>query len=95
MNFSTSDSADSPLIFFDNFLYAPSPTNQFNSTDSDVSVLIESSDPAITYSGNFVIESDTDSARLTNAENAFITVPFFGRSIYIPPISKSITPESD
>lgn len=79
MNFSTPQSVGSPQIFFDYFLYAPSPANKFNSTDSDVSILVESSDPAITYSGSFVIESDTDSTRLSNSKSASITVPFFGR----------------
>lgn len=63
-------------IFFDYILYAPSPNSQPDLTD--VSVRIEADDTSISYSGGFVIESDTGSAQLTNAGNAFIKVSFIG-----------------
>lgn len=66
-------------IFFDYILYAPSPNSPPDLTDA--SVRIEADDPSITYSGGFVIESDTGSAQLTNAGNAFIKVSFTGQQL--------------
>lgn len=69
-------SQNTPL-FFDYLLYSPSVPILPN----EASLRIEASDPSIIYSGTFMTESDTGSARLTNSPGASINVSFTGQKL--------------